>query len=81
MDRILKLRMWTQNGVEGWPDSATRITEGDDKLECGKSKSQFVGKSVIKASRNFQGSSTRELGSVGDQSRQVFVDGILLWWW
>lgn len=40
-------------------------------MECGKSKSQFVGKSFIQASRCFQGRLTSELGSVGDQSRHV----------
>lgn len=44
-------------------------------------KSPSVGKSVIQASRSFQRSLTRELGAVGNQSRQVSVNDILQWWW
>lgn len=80
MDRMLKLRIWSQNRVEGFPGSATRSRERDNKLECGKCKSQSVGKSVIQASRSFQGSPTKELGAVGNQSRQMSVNDNLQWW-
>lgn len=36
--------------------------------------------SLIQASRSFGENLTRELGAASDQSRQVSVDDILLWW-
>lgn len=51
MDRMLKLRMWSQNGVENWLGLAIRLTEKDDKLRFDKFKSQSVGKFVIQANR------------------------------
>lgn len=48
MDRMLKLKVQTQNGAESWPDSAIRLTE-EMTNEYGKCKSQIAGKPVIQA--------------------------------